>query len=422
MVTGLGICVPEPSLTNEQIEGGMPWLDTSARWIEEHTGIRRRHIAPTDQHATDLGFRAAQEALRLSGLEPEDIDLVLLATNTSQFIYPAGAVRIQRAFGEDGQGRLRMRNAGALDIQQGCASFLGGIVLASGLVRGAVFENVLVVGADVASRMVDWTDRDAILLGDGATAAVVTGANPPDNLEMPALEVLGHFMRTEPHMADAITQRGPLNAGNNPLDHIEKQLESGEPPFRAQLYGTDYFGGMADDGHCFFKMDGRKVYRFVKSILPRQGYLEVLRRAGVTEDAPSALQLDRIESLDEVKDRGRRQAIGEYLASKVNLFVPHGANLALNQELAEEMCIPFEKMYITLHKYGNTSAASVGLSLYESLRQESCYTTLTRRDAQGGVKVPGQEIVVPALAADQVALLLSFGTGASWNYIVVRRA
>ena len=246
--------------------------------------------------------------------------------------------------------RDRMRNATALDLQQGCASFLGGIVLAHGMIRGDIFRNVLVVGADVSTRMLDWTNRDSILLGDAGTAAVLSGDDPPGDLDAPVLEILGHFMRTDPTMADAISQKGPLNIANNAVDHLGKELriEEGGPAPRAQLYGADFFGSTSDEEHRFFQMDGRKVYRFVKRILPRQGYLEVQRSAGLLRNAPAGLGLDDIQSLEDVEDRSQRMEIFKFLASNIDLFVPHGANLALNQELAEEMGIPFEKMYITL--------------------------------------------------------------------------
>ncbi len=415
---GLGVYLPEATLTNEEIEAGMPWLRTSAQWIAEHTGIRRRHVAAPDQHAADLGFLAAREALEHARVAPEEIDLVLLATNTSQFVYPAGAARIQAAFGQDASGRLRMRHAGALDLQQGCSSFIGGIGLAAGLIRGDQFRSILVVGADVATRMVDWTDRDSILLGDAAAACVLRGGDRPPELSVPPLEVLGHFMRTEPTKADAIYQRGVLNVENNPFHHLGKGLDA-ETATRFTLYGGDFLGSMADDEHRFFAMNGRQVYRFVRGIVPRQGYMEVLRRSGLLQELPD--EFAAVQSVDDLKDRVRRRALCEHLASSVDMFIPHSANLSLNQDIAEEMGIPWERMYITLHKYGNTSAASVGLSLYEALRQEGRYTTLTKRDGAGRVKVAGREIVVPPLERGQTALLLSFGAGNSWNYIMTRR-
>ncbi|MFQ5505050.1 MAG: 3-oxoacyl-ACP synthase III family protein [Planctomycetota bacterium] len=422
-MTGLGIYLPESFLTNEQIETGMPWLDTDARWIVEHTGIQKRHVAAKDQHTTDLGFLAAKEALDLGGVEPQDIDLILMATNTSRYIYPAAAVRIQQAFGTDPRGRLIMHRAGALDLQQGCSSFIGGIGLAFGLIRGGTFKRVLVVGADVASRMVDWTDRDSILLGDAAAACVLTSEEPSRPLAFPPIEILGHFMRSDSKNADAISQKGPLNAANHPFDHIGRELieSNGHPALREQLYGRDYFGDMAEQGHRFFRMDGRQVYRFVKGIVPRQGYLEVLKTSGLLEDAPPELGIDALSSLEDIKDRALRREVVQFLASKVDLFIPHSANLSLNQELAEEMGVPFERMYVTLHKYGNTSAASVGLSLYEALRHPSCYTTLTKRDGKGDVKSGGCQVSVGTLEAGQTALLLSFGAGNSWNYVMTRR-
>lgn len=416
---GLGVYLPEASLTNLEIERGMPWLDTSAQWIEEHTGIRKRHVAGPHQHASDLGFLAARQAVELAAVPLEAIDLVMLATNTSEFVYPAGAGRIQMAFGTDGRGRLLLRNSGALDLQQGCSSFVGGIGMAAGLIRGGHFHNILVIGADVATRMVDWTDRDAILLGDAAAACVLSGGPKPAHLEIPPLEILGHFMRTDPTKADAIVQRGVLNVANNPFDHLQRDLDTDADSLRAALYDSGFFGTMQNGDHKFFEMDGRQVYRFVIGTVPRQGYLEVLERSGLLEDRPDWMQ--GIHSVAEVKDRQLRRKVCSYLASQVDLLVPHSANLTLNQDLADEMQIPWERMYVTLQKYGNTSAASVGLSLFEALRHESRYTSLTKRDGRGEISVASREIVARKLEEGQTALLLSFGAGNTWNYVMTRR-
>ena len=420
-ICGLGVYLPEAKLSNEELEQGMPWLKTSSQWIREHTGIRERHVAAKDEHACDLGFKAAVEALELAHMQPEDIDLVLLATNTSSYVYPAGAARIQHAFGADEQGRLRMRRAGALDLQQGCSSWIGSLGMASAMIRGGQFENVLCIGADVATRMVDWTSRDAILLGDAACACVLTGDESRQDFAMPAFEVLGHFMRTDPMQAEAIRQPGVLRVSNNPLDHLGKNLDVEAGHLREQLYGSGFYPDLTKDEPPFFQMNGRQVYRFVKRVVPRQGFLEVLRDSGLLGDAPADLGLSGIDSLDEIKDRAERARLGAWLSSKVDLFVPHSANLSLNQEVADELGIPFERMYVTLQKYANTSAASVGLSLYEALRQPSEYATLTKRDGRGEIKVPSEDIVTPMISENQVALLLSFGAGNSWNYLVTRR-
>ena len=420
---GLGVSIPERCLTNEALEKGMPWLRTSAQWISEHTGILQRHVADADKWATDLGYEAAAEALKNSGLKPDEIDFVLFATNTNPQIYPAGAARIQGRFGKDEKGRLKMRRAGALDLQMGCASWLGAIGIAMGLIRGGTFANILVVGADVATRMVDWSDRDAILLGDAGTACVLSRDPRPDGVsDLPQLEMLSFFSRTDPLTADAIYQKGPLNPSNDPFNFLGRDLPVDLDPLKARkaLYPPEFFGGPEEDRMQFFKMDGRKVYRFVRGTVPREGYLEVLRDAGLLGDAPEELGLDSIRGLDEVREKDRRAAIANYLSSKIDCFVPHSANLSLNQELAEGMKIPFENMYITLHKYGNTSAASVGLSLYEGFRQEGRYHTLTKRDGKGEIKVPSREIVVKKLAPGMNCLLLSFGAGNSWNSLMAR--
>ncbi len=314
---------------------------------------------------------------------------------------------------------MRMRNAGALDVQQGCASFLGAIGMATAMVRGGGFRNVLVVGADVVTRMVDWTERDAILLGDAATSCIVSAEEPRAPAKSPSFQVLGHFMRTEGRRADVIQQRSVLNVENHPLSILKNFPPTEETP---EIYGEGFFGSNKPGERRFFEMDGRQVYRFVTGTVPREGYLEVLRRSGLLEDAPEGLELDSVQSLAEIRDRGRRREISQYLASKIDMFVPHSANLSLNQDLANEMGIPFERMYVTLHKYGNTSAASVGISLYEALRMESRYLTLTKRDGKGEIKVPSREVVTPKIKSGQHVMLLSFGAGKSWNYLMVKRS
>lgn len=405
-ITGLGIGVPKRVLSNEQIEGDMPWLETSADWIREHTGIRRRHVAAPGENATDLGYVAAVEALQLAACPPEAIDLVVFATNTAHFVYPAGAALIQERFrSEAGNGAAcAMSRASALDVQQGCASFVGALAIGSAMIRSGDCSRVLVVGADVATRMVDWTDRSAVLLGDGAAACVLSRELPEPRSALPALEVLSSFMRTMPD-PDSISQRGVLDWRNDPFQHIEYAATIPGRVTRESLYARLAEAGSEAERYRFFRMDGPKVYRFVRRAVAATGYVEVLQRAGLLPELPNAGSAgDQLEQAAQVVDR----------------FVPHGANMFLNQELADQMRVPYEKMAITLPEYGNTSAASVGLTLYGLLRGPVKYGTVAKRGPNGNVTVPERPVTVDPLRPGHVALLLSFGAGASWNYVVTR--
>ena len=405
-ITGLGIGVPERVLSNEQIEGDMPWLETSADWIREHTGIRQRHVAAPGQNATDLGYVAAVEALEHAGCPPQDIDLVVFATNTAHFVYPAGAALIQERFRANaGNGEpCAMSRASALDVQQGCASFVGAIAIGTAMIRGGDCQRVLVIGADVASRMVDWTDRSAVLLGDGAAACVLSREVPKPRGGLPALEVLATFMRTVPD-PDSISQRGVLDSRNDPFQHIEYAATIPGRVTRESLYARLAKPDSDAERHRHFRMDGPKVYRFVRRTVATIGYVEVLQRAGLLPDCPTL---------------GSSGDLVERAAQVVDRFVPHGANMFLNQELADQMRIPYENMAITLPEYGNTSAASVGLTLHSLLRGPVEYGTVAKRGPNGSVTIPERAVRVDPLRPGHVALLLSFGAGASWNYVVTR--
>jgi 3-oxoacyl-[acyl-carrier-protein] synthase III len=409
-ITAVGAAVPSQILTNEVLLQGMPWLDTSPEWVREHTGIRSRHVAGPDEHATDLGLQAALQALDRAHVAAKDTDMVILATNTSQFVYPAGAALIQQGLGNHGH---CMPHAAALDVQQGCGGFLAGIILATAMVQSGACHQVLVIGADVATRMVDWTDRSCLLLGDGATACVVSDRRPPSSEVPLCLEVLGSFMQSTPDR-ESIFQRGGLDPRNHPLQHIEYAASLRGRITREALYArlaTPPPGG----GDCHFHMDGRKVYRFVRRTVPGSGYLEVLQRAGlVNAEEYAHLVANSHESSND--DPSLRTAIGH----RIDRFVPHGANMVLDQELADQMHIPYERMALTLQEHGNTSAASVGIALERILRGETRYETIAKRDSEGHLTKPAHEVVVDQLRVGHNVLLLSFGAGTSWNYIAAR--
>jgi len=406
-VTAVGSSLPAQVLSNEQLLEGMPWLDASPDWIREHTGIRSRHVAAADENVTDLGVRAAIQAFERSDVVAADTDLVILATNTSQYAYPAGAAIVQGQLAEAG---YEMPRAASLDVQQGCASLVASIILASSMVQSGNCEQVLVVGADIASRMLDWSDRNSLLLGDGASACVVTSKKPAADNATPCLELLGSFMKTVPD-EESIYQFSGLDPRNHPLQHIEHATTLTGRITREQLYkrlGDSERGG----GNQHFHMVGRQVYRFVRRTVPGTGFFDVLHRAGlISDDEFEQVTTQKRRTTDELRTK---------IANRIDRFVPHGANMSLVQELAEQLHIPFDRMALTLQEHGNTSAASVGIALDRILHGTASYKTVGKRDGSGQLTKGSEPIEVAQLERGHNVLLLSFGAGTSWNYIAAR--
>lgn len=165
-IIGTGSFVPEKIYTNEYLE---TIIDTSSVWIEENLGIKERHIASDDEFTSDLGAKAALNAVENAGLSVDQIDLIIVATATPDRIAPSTAAIIQD--------KIKAYNAVAFDISAVCSGFLYGMSIASQFIASGVYDHVLVIGADTFSKITDWTRRDAVFFGDGAGAAVLTHGN-----------------------------------------------------------------------------------------------------------------------------------------------------------------------------------------------------------------------------------------------------
>lgn len=216
---GLGLGLPEREVSNQELAQG---LDTSDEWISERTGIKVRRILESDKALSDLAVPAGREALRQSGLTPEQIGMVIVATVTPDTFMPATACRVASA--------LQCHSAGAFDLNIACSGFLYGLLTAVSQMESQSIENVLLVGGDTLSRIVNWEDRrTAVLFGDSAGAAVLTRQGPG--------RLLGFDYGAEGRSADALMiKAGPSSPST---DH------------------TDYK----------VTMDGRAVFRFAATIL-----------------------------------------------------------------------------------------------------------------------------------------------------------
>jgi len=193
-IVGVGKYLPEKVLTNADLER---MVDTNDEWIVERTGIRERRIAADDETTSSLGAEASRMALETAGLIPDDIDLVICATLSPDGMFPSSASLIQSGIGAS--------RAGAFDVNAACNGFVAALATGAQFINGGVYERVLVVGSEVTSRIIDWSDRSTcILFGDGAGAVVLEKADTGG--------VGGFVLRSDGNGADLLYARGPASA------------------------------------------------------------------------------------------------------------------------------------------------------------------------------------------------------------------
>lgn len=320
-ITGWGSCVPEKVVTNEALARV---VDTTDEWITSRTGIKSRHIVSGERETTALlAARAGRDALIVAGLPPSRLDLVIVATATPEHVFPSTASLVQDALGAS--------SAGAFDLSAGCSGFIYALNMAIGTVKSGAAEHVLVIGSETLSRITDWTDRNTcVLFGDGAGAVVVSAC--ADKCGVLATELGSDGSGAELLILPAGGSRQPTS------------IET-----------------VRNGGH-FIKMNGREVFRFATTVMPRATE-NVVRKAG--------------------------WEIGD-----VSLIIPHQANTRIIESAAKRLNLPMDRFFINLERFGNTSAASIPIALAEAI-------------AQGKVR-PGDKLV-----------LVAFGAGLTWGAAAV---
>jgi 3-oxoacyl-[acyl-carrier-protein] synthase-3 len=197
VIAGTGGYLPERSLTNDEL-AAWKGLETSDAWITERTGIKRRHIAADGETASDMGAKASLAALAQAGATPDEVDAIIVATATPDSAFPSTAARIQAAIGST--------RGFAFDVSAACAGFVYALGVADSLVRSGQARGVLVVGTEVFSRILDWTDRGTcVLFGDGAGAVFLRGV---DEAQAEGRGILSTHMHSDGRFGDILTVDG----------------------------------------------------------------------------------------------------------------------------------------------------------------------------------------------------------------------
>lgn len=290
-IVGTGKAVPEKVLTNQDLE---KLVDTSDEWITTRTGIKRRHIAGPEQALSDFAIPAARQALEMAGMKGSEIDLVICATVTPDTTFPACSTQVQDQIGATG--------AAAFDISAACTGFIYGLSIAQQFIENGTAKSAVVIGGEILSKFVDWTDRGTcVLFGDGAGCAVLRAEEGESG-------ILGTILHADGALGGLIHRPG----GGS------KHPPSQEPP---------------DSDLNFIKMRGNETFKVaVRSLADVSN--EMLEKTGLHP-------------------------------SDVRWFIPHQANLRIIDAVGQRLDIPEDRVYVNIQEYGNTSAASIPIALDE---------------------------------------------------------
>ncbi len=294
IIAGTGSCLPEKRLTNADLS---KMVDTNDEWIVQRTGIKERRIAGPGESTLTFASKAATMALKAAGLEPKHLDLILCATVTPELSMPSTACLVGAALGLD--------RTPAFDISAACSGFLYGMHTAGAFIESGRYKNILVIGAETLTRVVDYQDRSScILFGDGGGAVILSRSQEPNRgLLHSSIHADGHgweYLYTLPGARQPITPE------------------------------------MIASRQHFMRIRGREIFKFAVSRF-NELIDDALEKTGLT--------------IDDIK-----------------LIVPHQVNLRIIDSAMERLGLPREKAYINIEKYGNTSAASIPIALDEAVR------------------------------------------------------
>lgn len=294
-ITGHGKYLPERRLTNYDLE---QMMDTSDEWIASRTGIRERRIAAPEETTVSMALQASQIALDQAGIPAENLDMIIVATSTPDYLCPSAASLLQD--------RLEARSAAAFDLMAGCTGWLYGLVMATQFIQNGAYERVLVVGAEIISRAVDWTDRStSVLFGDGAGAVVL-----------------------EPSMTPTGILSFELGSDGSAYDALIYPSGGSAKPFSQEAL---------DKRENYLRLDGKRITKFAVRTMSRS-IQRVIQRSGLPIDA-------------------------------INFVIPHQSNARLTEMIMKRLKFDMDRVMINVDRYANTSAAALPIALSEAAQQ-----------------------------------------------------
>ncbi|MDD2890536.1 MAG: ketoacyl-ACP synthase III [bacterium] len=294
-ILATGSYLPPKVLTNFDLE---KIVDTTDEWIRTRTGISERHIVDEKTTTSDLAFEAAKIALDNAGLKPSDLDAIIVATASPDTIYPSTACWVQKKFNIPG--------IPAFDISAACSGFIYGLTVSASLIESGKYKHILLCGAEVMSKVVNWEDRETcVLFGDGAGACIIGKSEDGSS------GIISSCLGADGTLGELLIQ--PAGGTRMPASHdtVDKKLHS-------------------------VHMEGKEVFKHAVRTMGSTGE-RVLKEAGMTAD-------------------------------DVDIYIPHQANMRIIEATCKRVKMPMSKVHIIIHKYGNVPAASIPLALDDAVR------------------------------------------------------
>ena len=333
-IMGVGHFVPERIMTNNDLTA---FMDTSDAWIKERTGISERRIAATGVSTSELGYKAALNAFSRSDVKKEEIDLIIAATLSPDYYFPGIAVLIQN--------RLQIP-CPAIDLRAQCSGFSWGLTIAHAMIQSKQYKNILVVGSDIHSRIIDFSDRGrnvSVLFGDGAGAAIVSAKkrSAEAHVKNKVSGIIDNYMGSDGSGAELLAMTRPGLSGPELFITKEEVENKSYSPY----------------------MEGGKVFKHAVTRM--------------------------CESITALLERNH------LTADDIDFLVPHQANIRIISAVAEKFKFPMDKVIVNIHKYGNTTSASLPLCLSEGV-------------ADG------------RLTKGKLILTVAFGSGFTWGANLIR--
>ena len=350
-IAGIGHYVPERVVTNDELSKIM---DTTDEWIQERTGIReRRYGRKHEETATTMGARAAEIAIQRAGISKEEVDFIIFATLSPDYYFPGCGVLLQRELG------ITKTEIGALDIRNQCTGFVYGLSIAEQFVRTGMYKNVLLVGAEMHSCGLDFTDRGrnvSVIFGDGAGAVIIQ----PTEHETEG--IINTKLHSDGTFAEKLAYINPGAHGGYHFHKLEEEVDFGYPD--ADTYGGIFLTQhMMDHAQTYPNMDGQFVFKMAVQKFP-EVIMEALAAAGLQKE-------------------------------DINMLVPHQANLRISQFVQRQLRLRDDQVWNNIQRYGNTTAASIPIALSEAVEA-------------GAVK------------KGDLVCLAAFGSGFTWGAALLR--
>ena len=324
-IISTGRYVPSKVVTNDMMAEMVP---TSDEWIRERSGIQQRHFVDSEIGVSDLSFEAAKIALERADMNAEDIDMIIFATLSPDYMFPGSGVLLQEKLGIPG--------VPALDVRNQCSGFVYGLSVADQFIRTGMYDRIMLVGAEVHSTGLEYNERGrhvTVLFGDGAGVAILGASENGSG-------VLSTHLHADGRYALELCVTDP---GSRKIPRINPD--------------------MFEDGSCYPHMNGREVFKHAITKFPK-----VIK-----------------EALDH----------NNLTTEDIDLLIPHQANLRISEAVAQRLNLRPEQMYNNIQRYGNTTAASIPIALYEALEKM-------------------------LIKENDLVILAAFGSGFTWASAAIR--